>query len=64
MDTVEKAVRSVSSRVVRLERAGKPPSQAHEPKATRIFDFRRSSSAMCWFSLLRMAPLKRHSVID
>ncbi len=39
------------------------PSLAHEPKATRIFDFCRSRWAICSFSSLRMAPLNRVSKI-
>ena len=37
------------------------PSLAQEPKATRTFDFRRSSWAMYSCSLVRMPPLKRQT---
>ena len=52
----------ISSLVVRLASPGMPPMWAHEPKATIILLFWRSSLAMCSFSLLRTAPLKSDQV--
>ena len=37
---------------------GTLPSCAHDPNATKVLDFDRSSLAMCSCSLLRIEPLK------
>ena len=58
------AASSRSSIGRRLARPGMQPSVAHEPKATRIADLRRSSRASSAFSVLRMPPVNRVRSIE
>ena len=46
-----------------FDKPGMPPLIEQAPKEIMNFDFFRNSFAMCSFSAVRMAPLKKHTSI-